>query len=175
MDDPEGDQSWNGSRPGDPPRVPAGDLLGMDVVVEGETVCARWRLAGTPEPPMSLKYAHRMGPSGSGFFQPFTVEIREDRTARVTSWEDDDGRPIAVPAEVGVDGSSVSVVLDPQSFRTGQVGWRSRTAPPLEGFGFSAGTIAKAGPSSSVLDGLGSGWGNTFRIPDGALCAPEGC
>jgi len=74
-----------------------------------------------------------------------------------------------------VDGSSVSVVLDPQSFRTGQVGWRSRTAPPLEGFGFSAGTIAKAGPSSSVLDGLGPGLGNTFRIPDGALCAPESC
>jgi hypothetical protein len=174
--DPEGDQYWSGAatKSGGPPRVPGGDLVGVDVAVEGETVCVRWRLAGTPEPPVALKYIHR-GPGASGFFQPFTVELREDGTARVTSFEDDDGRLIAVPAEVGGDGSSVSVVLSLEAFRAGQAEWRSRRDPPLQGFGFSTTTIAAAGESSSVLDDLGSAPSATFGYPDGGLCALEGC
>ena len=104
-----------------------------------------------------------------GFFQPFTIELRKDRTARITSFEDDDGRPLAVPAEVGWDGSSVSVVLDRESFRAGQAAWSSRSDPPLEEFGFSVTTIAAAGESSSVLDNLGSAPSATFRYPDGGL------
>jgi hypothetical protein len=176
MADPEGDQYWNGAatKSGDPPRVPGGDLVGVDVAVDGETVCVRWRLAGTPEPPVALRYIHR-GPGASGFFQPFTIELREDGTARVTSFEDDDGRPLSVPAEVGAGGSSVSVVLDRDSFRAGQAGWSSRRDPPLEEFGFSVTTIATAGESSSVLDDLGSAPSATFSYPDGGLCALEGC
>jgi hypothetical protein len=176
VDDPERDQDWNGAatKSGDPPRVPGGDLVGVDVLIDGETVCVRWRLAGTPEPPVALKYIHR-GPDASGFFQPFTVELRKDRTARVTSFEDDDGRPLAVPAEVGADGSSVSVILTRESFRAGQAAAPSRRDPPVEEFGFSATTIAAAGESSSVLDRLGSAPSETFRYPDGQPCDFEGC
>jgi hypothetical protein len=101
VQDAEGDQSWNGAatKSGDPPRVPGGDLVGVDVVVDGQTVCARWRLAGTPEPPMALSYHHRTGPTVGRFSQGFDIEIRHDGTARVTSGVDDDGRPIAVPAQ----------------------------------------------------------------------------
>jgi hypothetical protein len=176
--DAEGDQIWNGAatKSGDPSRVPGGDLLGVDVGVDGQTVCARWRLAGTPEPPMALSYGHRMGPTaGAGFDQFFEIEIREDGNARVASGEDDDGRPIAVPAEVGADGSSVSLRLDAESFGAGQATWQRPTEPPLERFGFSAGTVAKAGKSSSVLDNLGSAPSDTFRYSDGRLCDFEGC
>jgi hypothetical protein len=175
--DPGGDQDWNGAatKSGDPPHVPGGDLIGADVVVDGETVCVRWRLAGTPEPWAAFKYIHRGGATSSDFFEPFTVELREDGTARVTSFEDDDGRPTAVPAEVGADDSSVSLILNRDSFRAGQAGWQSRRDPPPEEFGFSVSTIAAAGESSSVTDGLGFGSGNTFRYPDGELCALEGC
>jgi hypothetical protein len=177
VQDAEGDQIWNAAatKSGDPPRVPGGDLLGVDVVVEGESVCARWRLAGTPEPPLSLSYTHRLGPAVSSFFQPFRVEIREDRTARVTAGEDADGRPIAVPAEVGADGSSVSLRLDAASFRAGQVDWQSPKDPPLKEFGFSAGTVAAAGEAGSVLDDLGSAPSDTFRYLDGRVCDLEGC
>jgi hypothetical protein len=177
VQDAGGDQVWNAAatKSGDPPRVPGGDLLGVDVVVEDETVCARWRLAGKPEPPLSLSYTHRVGPAVSSFFQPFRVEIREDRTARVTSGEDDDGRPIAVPAVVGADGTSVSLRLDAASFRAGQVDWQSSKEPPLKEFGFSAGTVAAAGESGSVLDDLGSAPSDTFRYLDGRLCDFEGC
>jgi hypothetical protein len=177
LEDPEGDQAWNGgaTKSGDPPRVPGGDLVGMDVVVEGETVCARWRLAGTPEPPLALSYHHRTGPTVGRFSQSFSLEIRDDGSVRVTSGEDDDGRPIAVPAEVGSDGSSVSVRLDAESFRAGQESWYSPEEPPLTDFGFSIGTVAQAGESSSVVDTLGTAPSDTFRYPDGGLCAFEGC
>jgi hypothetical protein len=149
--------------------------VGMDVVVDGETVCARWRLAGTPEPPLALSYHHRTGPTAGRFSQSFEVEIRNDGSARVTSGQDDDGRPIAVPAEVGSDGSSVSVRLDAESFRAGQESWHSPEEPPLTDFGFSIGTVAQAGESSSVVDILGTAPSDTFRYPDGGLCAFEGC
>lgn len=167
VQDAEGDQIWNAAatKSGDPPRVPGGDLVGVDVVVDDQSVCARWRLAGTPEPPIALSYHHRMGPAaGAGFGQAFEIELREDGTARVTSGVDDDGRPIAVPAKVGADDSSVSLTLDAESFRAGEVE-----------FGFSAGTQAKAGQSSSVLDYLGSAPSDTFRYSDGGLCDFEGC
>jgi hypothetical protein len=147
----------------------------MDVVVDGETVCARWRLAGTPEPPLALSYHHRTGPTGGRFSQSFSLEIREDGSARVTSGEDDDGRPIAVPAEVASDGSSVSIRLDADSFRAGQESWYSPEKPPLTDFGFAIGTVAQAGESSSVVDILGTAPSDTFRYPDGGLCAFEGC
>jgi hypothetical protein len=175
--DPEGDQIWNGAatKSGDPPRVRGGDLLGVDVVVKGELVCVRWRLAGTPDPPISLSYNHRTGPTSGTFSQGFDIEVREDRTARVVSGQDDDGRPIPVPAEVGADESSVSLALDAESFRAGQAYWTSTTPPPLERFGFSAGTAASAGESSSVLDSLGSAPSDTYRYSDARLCDFEGC
>jgi hypothetical protein len=41
VEDAEGDQGWNeaATKSGDPPHVPGGDLVGVDVVVDGETVC----------------------------------------------------------------------------------------------------------------------------------------
>lgn len=177
VDDAEGDQIWNGAatKSGDPPRVPGGDLLGVDVVVKGERVCVRWRLAGAPDPPISLSYHHRTGPTAGTFSQGFDVEIREDGTARVTSGEDDDGRPIAVSADVGADENSVSLVLDAESFRAGQANWASATPPPLKRFGFSAGTVASVDDSGSVLDNLGSQPSDTYRYSDGRLCEFEGC
>lgn len=178
VEDAESDQIWNAAatKSGDAPRVPGGDLLGVEVGVDGERVCVRWRLAGAPERPMALSYHHRMGPTASaGFNQSFEIEIRDDGTARVTSGADDDGRPIAVPAEVGVDDSSVTVALGAESFQAGQAEWDSPKEPPMKEFGFSAGTVAKAGKSSSVLDNLGSAPSDTFRYADGGLCDLEGC
>jgi hypothetical protein len=172
--DPAGDQDWNGGGPGEPPRVSASDLLGVDVAVKGRDVCVRWKLGGTPTSAIGLTYVHRIGPT-SGFLESFEVEIRGDRTARVTAGQDDDGHTISVPAEVGADDRSVTVVLDAESFRVAQANWSSKTDPPLERFGFSASSVGKAGASNSVLDNLGSGPGETFRYPDGELCDLEGC
>lgn len=177
VDDPGSDQIWNGAatKTGDPPRVPGGDMVGVDVAVTGELVCVRWRLANAPDPPVSLSYHHRTGPTAGTFSQGFDVEIREDGTARVTSGQDDDGRPVPVPAEVGADDASVRLTLDAESFRAGQTSWSSTSDPPLRRFGFSAGTVASAGESSSVLDNLGSGLSDTYRYSDGQLCEFEGC
>jgi hypothetical protein len=172
--DSAGDQDWNGGGSGEPPRVAASDLLGVDVRVKGRDVCVRWKLGGTPTSAIGVKYIHRVG-QGGGFLEGFEVEIRGDRTARVTAGQDDDGHTISVPAEVGADDRSVTVVLDAESFRLGQAGWSSKTDPPLERFGFSASTIGKAGASRSLLDNLGSGPGETFRYPDGEVCDLEGC
>jgi hypothetical protein len=54
-------------------------------------------------------------------------------------------------------------------------GWHSPRDPPLEKFGFSAGTVAAASESSSVLDNLGSASSDTFRYSDGELCDIDGC
>ena len=69
----------------------------------------------------------------------------------------------------------MSLTLDPESFRAGQESWHSPEDPPLTDFGFSVGTVAQAGESSSVLDNLGTAPSDTFRYPDGGLCALEGC
>jgi hypothetical protein len=172
--DAEGDQDWNGgpSASGEVPRVPAADLLGVEVVVKGRDVCVRWKLAGTPTSATSLTYIHRVGQSGS-FLQGFDVEIRGDRTARVTSGQDDEGRPFAAPAEVGADDRSVTVVLNAESFRAGQANWTTKMDPPLERFGFSASGTGKAGASNSVRDVLASDPAQTFRYPDGRPCEPQ--
>jgi hypothetical protein len=176
VNDPEGDQGWNGgaTQTGDPPAVRPGDLLGADVVVKGRAVCVRWRLAGAPAAGTSLSYSHRAG-ENDRFFQGFKIELRGNRTARVTSGQDDDGRPTAVPAEVGAGDRSVTVVLDPESFQAGQANWYKKTRPPLQDFGFSAGSVAAAGGSKSVLDSLGPPAGDRYRYPDGRACALEGC
>jgi hypothetical protein len=69
----------------------------------------------------------------------------------------------------------VSLTVDAESFRAGQVEWYSPKEPPLEEFGFSAGTQTKADQSSSVLDNLGSAPSDTFRYSDGGLCDFGGC
>jgi hypothetical protein len=108
-------------------------------------------------------------------YQFFDVEPREDRTARGTSGEDDDGRPIVVPGQVGVDSSAVTLLLDALSFRAGQREWSRPESPPLKRFGISASSVAQAGKGRSVLDNLGAESSATFRYPDGGLCELEGC
>jgi hypothetical protein len=173
LKDDEGDLDWNGIGPGgDPPPVDGGDITKVSVVVRGKEVCVRWDLAGAPTRPMGLTYGHRRGPTNGQFFD---VELHPNGTTRVTSGEDDAGRPIVVPGEVGVGDSSVTLMLDPESFRAGQREWLRPEPPPLVVFGVSASAVAPARGGRSVLDKLGRGSSATFRYPDGGLCELEGC
>jgi hypothetical protein len=171
--DDKADQDWNGGGlPEDPPQIPGGDIRKVSVVVRGKQVCVRWDLAGAPKAPLVLKYGHRKGPTAGQFFD---VELRQDGSARVTSGEDDEGRPIPVPAQVGTDDTAVTLLLDPRSFRAGQGESAKPKAPPLARFGISAGTVAIAGDRRSVLDQLGPESSATFRYPDGGICELDGC
>jgi hypothetical protein len=173
IDDEQADQEWNGAGPAeDPPHVPGGDITRVRVAVRGEEVCVRWDLAGSPEQGIFLSYGHREGPSTGQFFD---VEVRDDGTARATSGDDDRGRPIPVPAEVGVGDAAVTLTLGPESFRAGQREWSNPEPPPLEDFGISASSLAKAGADRSVRDQLGLESSATFRYPDGRICRLEGC
>jgi hypothetical protein len=144
VNDPEGDQ-------------PGADLAGVDVSVEGDSVCVRWRFFRRPDPPLGLSYNHYTGPDGPGF----DVEIREDGTARMTSGEDDDGRPIVVLAEIGVSDTAVSAVFTPDT----------ESPEPL---GFSVSVSALVG-GESVGDELSGPEHGEFRYSDGKPCPLEGC
>jgi hypothetical protein len=159
VDDPEGDQGWNGGGSGQVRAVPAGDLAGVDVELEGDSVCVRWRLWGKPDGALALSYNHRNGPSDG---QGFDIEIRSDGMARATSGEDDEGRRIPVRAEIGIDDAAVSAVLTPDPRPPGNIG-------------FSAAVFASAGDHESVSDYLGGSPSTTFRYSDGGECLLSGC
>ena len=118
---------------------------------------------------------HRTGPTAGTLLQHFELELRAHGTARVTSGMGDDGRPIPVPARIGVSGSQASMVLNRDSFARGQRDWDSKERPPLRKFGFSASAAAAVGEEKSVIDQLGPESSSTFRYPDGMPCPAEGC
>lgn len=112
--------------------------------------------------PLALTFVLRDGLAGTGFIQLFTVDLRADGSARVTSGEDDRRHPIPVPAAVAVDGAAASMVLDDASFAAGRPSPMSRSERPRGHFAFMASSTAPTGPRDAVRDDLG-----TWSYPDG--------
>jgi hypothetical protein len=172
VSDPSHDQTW--SSPGRPeqPDLPAADLTGFDVAVQDGDVCLRWRLAAEAEQPLLLVYSH--GGGSSRFVAGFAVELPGDGTARVTSGRDTNGHPVVIPAGVGADGSSVSLLLDRKSFDAAAASTAVHAELDLDSFTVMARVEADAPGTFSIVDGLGPGYGGPHLYPDGRECR-TGC
>jgi hypothetical protein len=170
VEDARHDQVSDDDRSAEAPDVPGRDLAGMDVMVDGRVVCVRWRLAGEVEAPLELTYSH--GGGSSDFAAGFQVELREDGTARVTSGYDEHRHLITVPAPVGANENSVSLVLDPDSFEVARPYGRPHEAVELDSFTVMGSAEAPLTRTGNSRDPLGPDPHRpvAYRYPDGAAC-----
>jgi hypothetical protein len=105
------------------PQLPAADLRGLHVDVSGDRICVFFELAGDVETGTTFEFAveSRSFEWGrAGFTQGFEVELRADGRARVTSGQNDERRPIAVPADVGLDENRFMLAVNAASFLSGR-------------------------------------------------------
>lgn len=139
-----------------PPPTPRVDIRSVTIASDGRRICLEWRAAGPIEGHLEARF--NMGaadPGPSGFSQPFAVELRPDGKARVTSGEDEDHRPVPVPARVGAGGDRLTLVLDGESFRRGRQSPMSSGRPPLRRFGFNTSLTARLSEQRMLHDDLG--------------------
>jgi hypothetical protein len=125
---------------------------------------------GDVKGPLRASFNMRDSVAGGRFIQIFEVELLPDASARVTSGEDDEGRPISVPATVGLDGSILTLSLDQDSFEAGRPipATAPDEPPPTDSFVFMLSTDAAAGDRRAAHDDLGSPVG----YPGGRRCVP---
>jgi hypothetical protein len=175
VDDPRGDpRDYNHPAPPTPlPRRDQIDLRKAEVRRDGDQICVALTMWGDVEGPLTASFNMRDSASGGRFIQIFDVELLRDSIARVTSGEDDEERPISVPAEVGLEGSVLTLVLDDQSFEVGRpIPATDPSEPPPTGpFVFMISTQAAAGDRRAAHDDLGAGPSSTpFGYPGGRRC-----
>jgi hypothetical protein len=161
VDDPRGDpRDYVHPAPPTPlPRRDQIDLRRAEVRRDGGRICIALTMWGEVEGPLTASFNMRESVSGGRFIQVFEVELLRDGTARVTSGWDDKERPISVPAEVGVEGPVITLVLDRDSFETGRpIPAKDPSEPPPTGpFVFMISTQAAAGDRRAAHDDLGPG------------------
>ena len=175
VDDPSGDPvDYIHPAPDTPlPRKKEMDLRRVEVQRDGSRICVAMTMWGNVRGPLTASFNMRDSMMGSRFIQIFDVELRRDGTARVTSGEDDQDRPISVPAEVRRDGPRLTLVLDEKSFETGRpIPATDPDEPPPEGaFAFMVSTEAPAGDRRLAHDDLGPKPSPTsFSYPGGGPC-----
>jgi hypothetical protein len=156
------------------PATPRADLRAVQVVSRGGSICVRFETAGDIKGPMTFTFNLRDSASGGRFIQMFDVNLRANRTAQVTSGDDTDGHPLSVPAQVGVTGRRLALVLDRMSFEHGEPSPVSRGEPPLDRFAFIAQVQTPLGDDRVVNDDLGpSSPSYSYSYPAGRICRPE--
>ena len=175
-----------------PPGAGRADIRSFRIAARGERICAEWKLAGDAGdglmislgingiPPGGARPAGQPpgvvpppsappgnSPQARPFLQKFAIELRADGTGRVTSGEDDQDRPVPVPAELGVDGSRVTLVIDRESFERGSPSPISKGPPPFGAFIFESETITRMGPKRALQDRVGTPTEPRFEYPSG--------
>jgi hypothetical protein len=156
------------------PRTPRADLREVRLVSRGGSVCVRFETAGDVKGPMTFSFNLRDSASGSRFIQVFDVNLRANGTAQVTSGEDPNRHPLSVPAQVGIAGRRLALVLDHTSFERGEPSPISRGEPSLDRFAFIAHVQTPLGDDRVVNDDLGpSSPSYSYSYPAGRLCRPE--
>lgn len=175
LSDPSGDtRDYQHPAPGTkPPGVGRADVRAFRIASRDERICAEWRLAGDVDGELTLWLGiNGMPPAGSPpatrtFLQKFVVELRADGTGRVTSGEDDEDRPVPVPAELGVDGDRVVLAIDRESFERGSPSPVSQGPPPFGHFAFESQAITRLSPKRVLEDAVGSPTSPRFEYPSG--------
>ena len=161
------------------PRQDGADLRRARVSRTGSEICLEMTMNGPIEGPLKATFNVRDSAAGTGFIQVFDVEVRADGAVRVTSGNDNDHRAISVPAEVGVGGRRLSLVVGERSFSAGRPAPLSRTTkPPRRQFVFGVSSEAGAGNTRVAHDDLGPGQpARYFSYPSGSECGfgTRGC
>jgi hypothetical protein len=175
IDDPRGDpRDYNLPAPQTPlPRRDQIDLRKAEVRRDGDRICIALTMWGEIEGPLTASFNMRDSAAGSEFIQIFDVELRRDTSARVTSGEDDEERPISVPATVGLEGPVLTLQLDRDSFEAGRPipATAPDAQPPTDSFTFMISTQAAAGDRRAAHDDLGPDSVPTpFGYPGGRRC-----
>jgi hypothetical protein len=177
LDDPRGDPvDYIHPAPATPlPRRDQIDLRRAQVRREGDRICVALTMWGRVEGPLTARFSvsKRASNPAETFQQIFDVEVRRDASARVTSGEDDQERPISVPARVGLEGPVLTLVVDQRSFEAGRP--IPATLPgataPTGAFEFLISTQAAAGERRAAHDDLGPNPSPTFfGYPSGRRC-----
>jgi hypothetical protein len=106
-------------------------------------------------------------PPARPFLQKFHIELRGDGTGRVTSGEDDQDRPVPVPAELGVDGNRIVLVIDRESFERGEPSPAGEGEPSFDSFIFESEAMAPLGPKRVLKDYVGTPFESRFEYPSG--------
>jgi hypothetical protein len=179
VNDPSGDPvDYIHPAPDTPlPRKKKMDLRQVQVQRDGSRICVAMTMWGNVRGPLTASFNMRDSMMGSRFIQIFDVELRRDGSARVTSGEDDQDRPISVPAEVGRDGPRLTLVLDENSFEAGRPipATDPDERPPEGDFAFMVSTEAPAGVRRLAHDDLGPNPSPTsFKYPGGGRCTLVG-
>ena len=102
------------------------------------------------------------------------VAVQGDQVCvRVTSGHDSDRHPVVVPAPVGADDDSVSLLLDRKSFEMAP-SFKLNPDLHLDSFTVMGRADAEVGGGDGVVDGLGPGYGGPYGYPEGSDCS-RGC
>ena len=163
------------------PRTPGVDLRGLQVRSKDEIVCVRVDMAGNVARPLELSFTLAdWANAGQGFHQSFVVKLRKGGDVHVTSGEDEDRRPVVIPARVGIEGARLSLVLDRQSFERGSPGAASNGTAPLSRFVFQVSATAQLSERRTLYDAFEGGPRGSretrFGYPGGRMCETgRGC
>lgn len=185
IQDPAGDLvEYVHPAPDEPaPPTPQADLRRVQLSPGAERFCVQFVAEGNIEGPVTFSLNLRDSAAGSSFIQIFDVDLRSDGLVRVTSGQDDEDHPIPVPAEVGLGGEELTLVLTPESFSAGEPTPSTTGSRPTDRFAFMASATAQLGERRALHDDLGpSGPANSFAYPSGEPCVlgepsgqPDGC
>jgi hypothetical protein len=175
VQDPRGDpRDYIHPAPATPlPRKNQIDLREVKVRRDGDRICFALTMWGDIEGPLTASFNVRDSVAGARFIQIFDVELSADESVRVTSGEDDEERPISVPATVGLDGPVLTLLLDDDSFEAGRPipAIEPDEPPPTDGFVFMVSTQAAAGDRRAAHDDLGAEPSPMpFGYPGGRRC-----
>ena len=138
-------------------------------------------MAGDVAGPLELSFAlSDWENAGQGFHQSFVVKLRKGGDVHVTSGEDEDRRPVVVPARVGIEGARLSLVLDRQSSERGSPGAASKGTAPLSRFVFQVSATAQLSKRRTLYDAFEGGPRGSpetrFGYPGGRMCETgRGC
>jgi len=173
IDDPAGDSNeYVHPAPDEPPPpTPQADLRSVTLNAQDGGYCLRFTADGPIEGPATYSFNLRDSASGQSFIQIFDVDLREDGLVRVTSGEDEDDHPIAVPAEVGISGNEVTLVITPETFEAGEPTPSTTGSRPTDSFAFMASATATLSERRALNDDLGqSGPSYSYAYPSGDRC-----
>ncbi len=143
------------------PQLPAADLRAVHVHAADGRICALFELSGDIQTGTTFDFVIESPDFDwgvSGFSQGFEVDLRTDGRARVTSGRNDERRAISVPAEVGRDGPRLALLVDAESFSTGEPFPGSVTpSSPLDRFNLRADVTVEVSEERLLHDDLGPG------------------
>jgi hypothetical protein len=143
------------------PQLAAADIRALHVHASARRTCAVFELAGDVQTDSVFELVISSPDfdwGRAGFSYLFSVELRADGRARVTTALDDQRRPVAVEATVGRAGSRLRLEIDETSFSTGEpLPGSVAPARPLTRFDLRGDVTVRVSEDRLLHDDLGPG------------------